>query len=83
MDKYSEIKEHYFVMNNVPIYNSTDIGKYIHSRLYRHVYPPLYYPELNSIEQFSSVVKSKMKRTKFLGKGSLITIISEACDSLY
>lgn len=42
-----------------------------------------YSPELNPIEQFWLVVKSKVKRNKFSEKESLIARISEACDSLY
>lgn len=52
MDKYSEIKGHYLVINNAPIHSSTDIEKYIHRRWYRRVYLSLYYPELNLIERF-------------------------------
>ncbi|KAG0776658.1 hypothetical protein G6F22_012420 [Rhizopus arrhizus] len=83
MDKYPEMKRHYLVMDNAPIHSSTDIGKYIHSRGYRYAYLPPYSPELNPIEQFWSVVKSKVKRNKFLEKESLMTRIGEACDSLY
>ncbi|KAG1179640.1 hypothetical protein G6F71_000853 [Rhizopus microsporus] len=83
MDKYPEMKGHYLVMDNAPIHSSTDIGKYIHSRGYRYVYLPPYSPELNPIEQFWSVVKSKVKRNKFLERETLMTRISEACDSLY
>ncbi|KAG1058139.1 hypothetical protein G6F43_000083 [Rhizopus delemar] len=83
IDKYPEMKGHYLVMDNVPIHSSSGIGKYIHSRGYRYVYLPLYPPELNPTEQFWSVVKSKFKRNKFLEKESLMTRISEACDSLF
>ncbi|KAG1285866.1 hypothetical protein G6F62_011781 [Rhizopus arrhizus] len=83
MDKYPEMKGHYLVMDNAPIHSSTDIGKYINSRGYRYVYLPPYSPELNPIEQFWSLVKSKVKRNKFLEKESLMTRIGEACDSLY
>ncbi|KAG1298400.1 hypothetical protein G6F66_001759 [Rhizopus arrhizus] len=83
MDKYPEMKGHYLVMDNAPIHSSTDIGNYIHSRGYPYVYLPPYSPELNPIEQFWSIVKSKIKRNKFLEKESLMTRISEACDSLY
>lgn len=69
-------------MDNAPIQSSTDIGKYIHSRGYRFVYLPPYPPELSPIEQFWSVVKSKVKQNKFLEKETLMTRISEACDSL-
>ncbi|GAN11278.1 conserved hypothetical protein [Mucor ambiguus] len=83
MNKYPEMKGHYLVMDNAPIHSSTGIGKYIHSQGYRCAYLPPYSPELNPIEQFWSVVKSKVKRNKFLEKESLMTRISEACDSLH
>ncbi|KAG1466937.1 hypothetical protein G6F56_004600 [Rhizopus delemar] len=59
MDKYPEMKGHYLIMDNAPIHNSADIGKYINSREYRFVYLPPYSHELNPIEQFWSVVKMK------------------------
>ncbi|KAG0738395.1 hypothetical protein G6F57_010293 [Rhizopus arrhizus] len=77
MDKYPEMKGHYLVMDNAPIHSSTDIGKHIKSRGYRYVYLTPYSSELNPIEQFWSVVKSKVKRNKFLEKESLKTRISE------
>ncbi|KAG0768150.1 hypothetical protein G6F33_003026 [Rhizopus arrhizus] len=83
IDKDLEMKGHYLVMDNAPIHSSIDIGKYIHSRGYRYAYLPPYSPELNPIEQFWPVVKSKAKRNKFLEKESLMTRISEACDSLH
>ena len=83
MGKYPEMKGHCLVTDNAPIHNSADIGKYINSRGYIFVYLPPYSPELNPIEEFWSVVKSKVKRNKFLEKESLMTRISEACDSLY
>ncbi|KAG1375973.1 hypothetical protein G6F60_008482 [Rhizopus arrhizus] len=83
MDKYPEMKGHYLVMDNAPIHSSPDTGKYIHSRGYQYVYLPPYSPELNPIEQFWSVVKSKVKRNKFLEKETLMTRISKACNSLY
>ncbi|KAG1137002.1 hypothetical protein G6F37_011878 [Rhizopus arrhizus] len=58
MDKYLEMKGHYLVMDNAPIHSSSDIGKYTNSG-YRFVYLPPYSPELNLIEQFWSVVKTK------------------------
>jgi transposase len=64
MGKFPEMKGHYLIMDNAPIHSSTDIGKYINSRGYRFVYLPPYSPELNPIEQFWSVVKSKVKRNK-------------------
>ncbi|KAG1452272.1 hypothetical protein G6F55_008764 [Rhizopus delemar] len=82
MDQYPHMKGHYLVMDNAPIHTSEDIAKYVESRGYRCVYLPPYSPELNPIEQFWSVVKSKVKRNKFLEKETLMTRISEASNSL-
>jgi hypothetical protein len=83
IDRFTEMKGHCLVMDNAPTRSSTDIGNYFHSRGYPYVYLPPYSPELNPIEQFWSFVKSKVKRNKFLEKETLMTRISEACDSLY
>lgn len=56
--------------------------KYVESRGYRCTYLPPYSPELNPIEQFWSAVKSKVKRSKFLKKETLMSRISEASNSL-
>lgn len=34
MEKYPDMKGHYFVMDNVPIHSSADVGKNINSRGY-------------------------------------------------
>jgi hypothetical protein len=82
MDQHFEMKRDYLAMDYAHIHSSTDIRKYIHSRGYQCIYLPLY-SQLNTIEQFCSVVKNKVKRNKFLEKESLMTMISETCDSLY
>ncbi|CEJ02197.1 hypothetical protein RMCBS344292_16210 [Rhizopus microsporus] len=82
MDRYPHTKGHYLVMDNSPIHTSEDIAKYVESRGYHYIYLPSYSPELNPIEQFWSVVKSKVKRHRFLEKGTLMTRISEASNSL-
>ncbi|KAL1931427.1 hypothetical protein VTP01DRAFT_9569 [Rhizomucor pusillus] len=82
MDKYPQVKGHYLVMDNAPIHKSEDIAKYITSRGYRCAYLPSYSPELNPIEQFWSVAKSKVKRHRFLEKETSSTRISEACNSI-
>lgn len=82
MDQFPYMKGHYLVMDNAPIHTSEDIAKYITSRGYRCAYLPSYSPELNPIEQFWSVVKSKVKRNRFLEKDTLMTRISEASNSL-
>ncbi|KAL1934729.1 hypothetical protein VTP01DRAFT_6911 [Rhizomucor pusillus] len=60
----------------------TVTAKYITSRGYRYVYLPSYSPELNPIEQFWSVVKSKVKRSRFLEKETLTTRINEPCNRI-
>ena len=82
MDQYPHMKGHNLIMNNAPIHTSEDIAKYVKSRGYRFAYLSSYSPELNPIEQFWSVVKSKVKHNKFLEKETLMTRISEASNSL-
>jgi transposase len=82
MDKYPHMKGHYLVLDNAPIHTSVGIAKYGESRGYRCVYLPSHSPELNPIEQFWSVVKSKVKHNKLLETETLTTGISEAFYSL-
>ncbi|KAG1498473.1 hypothetical protein G6F49_005323 [Rhizopus delemar] len=82
MDHYPHMKGHYLVMDNAPIHTSDNIAKCVESCGYRCAYLPPYSPELNPIEQFWSVVKSKVKHNKFFEKETLMTRISEASNSL-
>ncbi|KAL1926512.1 hypothetical protein VTP01DRAFT_5633 [Rhizomucor pusillus] len=82
MDQYPHMKGHYLAMDNAPIHTSEDIAKYVESRGFRCAYLPSYSPELNPIEQFWSLLKSKVKRNKFLEKETLMTRIREASNSL-
>ncbi|KAG1137106.1 hypothetical protein G6F37_011480 [Rhizopus arrhizus] len=68
MDKYPHMKGHYIVMDNAPIHTNENIKKYIEYRGYKCVYLPTYSPELNPIEQFWAVAKSKVKRYRFCKK---------------
>ncbi|KAG1202395.1 hypothetical protein G6F70_002293 [Rhizopus microsporus] len=77
MDQYPHMKGYYLIMDNAPIHKSEDIAKYIISRGYRYAYLPSYSPELNPIEQFWSVVKSKYL-CLILGNCSICTI-KERC----
>ncbi|PHZ07649.1 uncharacterized protein RHIMIDRAFT_209027 [Rhizopus microsporus ATCC 52813] len=76
------MKDHYLVMDNAPIHTSEDIARYVESRGYRCTCLPSHSSELNPIEQFWSVVKSKVKRNGFLEKDTLMTRISEASNTL-
>ncbi|KAG1217517.1 hypothetical protein G6F35_009088 [Rhizopus arrhizus] len=71
MDKHELFKGHYLVMDNAPIHKHADIRSYIESRGYGCVYLPPYSPELNRIEQFWSVCKSKLKREALLEEETL------------
>ncbi|OAD67154.1 Homeodomain-like DNA binding domain-containing transcription factor [Phycomyces blakesleeanus NRRL 1555(-)] len=59
MDKHPHMKGHYVVMNNAPIHMHENIKKYIEYRGYKCVHLPIYSPELNPIEQFWAVAKSR------------------------
>ncbi|PHZ08621.1 uncharacterized protein RHIMIDRAFT_301506, partial [Rhizopus microsporus ATCC 52813] len=76
------MKGRYLIMDNAPIHKSEDIAKYIISRGYCYAYLPSYSLELNTIEQFWSVAKSKVKHNGLLEKEMLMTRISEASNSL-
>jgi transposase len=82
MDQYPHMKGHCLVIDSAPIHTLVDIAKYVESRCCRCVNLPPYSPELNPIEQFWSVVKSKVKRNKLLETETLMTRISEASNNL-
>lgn len=69
-------------MNNAPIHKNRDIQLYIEGRGYGCVYLPPYSPELYPIEQFWSVVKSKLKREALLEEEILSSSISDACNEV-
>lgn len=71
---------YYLIMDNAPIHTNKDIQNYIEKRRYGCIYLPPCSPELNSIEQFWSVCKSKFKREKLLEEETLIMRIREACN---
>ncbi|KAG1448381.1 hypothetical protein G6F56_008958 [Rhizopus delemar] len=81
-DKHEQFKGNYIVMDNAPIHKNTDIRKYIEQHGYGCVYLPAYSPELNPIEQFWSVCKSKLKREKLLQEETLSSRIGEACNTI-
>lgn len=82
MDEYEQFKGHYLIMDNAPIHTNKEIQKYIESRGYGCVYLPSYSPELNPVEQFRSVCKSKLKRVQLLDEESLISRIGAACNQI-
>ncbi|KAG1142638.1 hypothetical protein G6F38_007600 [Rhizopus arrhizus] len=71
LDKHEEFKDCHIVMDNAPNHKNADIEKEINRRGYGCVYLPPYSPELNPIEQFWSVCKSRMKREELLQEEAL------------
>jgi transposase len=67
-------------MDNAPIHKHEDIQKHIEIRGYGCVYLLPYSPELNPIEQFWSVCKSKLKKEQLLDGEALTTRIADACN---
>lgn len=82
LDKYPESKGFYLVTDNAPVHNHEEIETLITNRGYRCVYLPPYFPELNPIEQFWSLVKNRVKRSKFNDKEYLFTRIRDACTEV-
>ena len=78
LDKFEQWKGCYLVMDNASIHKNIAIANMITERGYRYIYLPPYSPELNPIEQFWSVLKSKLKRSKLLEKETLSLRIKEA-----
>lgn len=82
LDKFPAMKGSYLIMDNAPIHVSEKIDKLVETRGYHCVYLSPYSPELNPIEQFWSLVKSKIKRTKLLQEETLTQRITEACQEV-
>ncbi|KAG1142748.1 hypothetical protein G6F37_010750 [Rhizopus arrhizus] len=83
MDQFEELKGFYSVMDNAPIHIADKIKEVIKERRHKPVYLPPYFPELNSIENFWSVVKNKVKHSSFATADDLATRISEACFTAF
>jgi transposase len=75
MDQYEDFKGHYLIMGNAPIHEHENIKFYVESRGYSCVHLPPYSPELNPMEQFWSVCKSKLKREALLKEEVLTSCI--------
>jgi hypothetical protein len=80
LDRHPQMKGSYIVMDNAPIHTASDIAKFIENRGHHCVYLPPYSPELNPIEQFWFVCKSKLKREKLLEQETLTSRIADACN---
>ncbi|KAG1054711.1 hypothetical protein G6F43_003288 [Rhizopus delemar] len=82
LDKHKMFKDNYIVMDNSPIHQHEDIRKHVENRGYRCIYLPPYSPELNQIEQFWSICKSKLKREQLLEEETLTARIQMACNQI-
>lgn len=58
--------DNHIVMDNAPIHIPNLINPIIKKRGYIPVYLPPYSPELNPIEKFWSIVKSKVRRHTYI-----------------
>jgi transposase len=67
-----KFKGHHIMMDNAPIYKNGDIEKEINRHGYDRIYLPPYSSELNPIEQFWSVCKSKNKKRIAVARGDVI-----------
>ncbi|KAG2197963.1 hypothetical protein INT47_002990 [Mucor saturninus] len=72
MDEFSEMKGYFIVMYNAPIHVPEIIDPIIMQQVYAPVYLSPYSPELNSNEQFWSIIKGKVRRTKLSDRETLL-----------
>ncbi|KAG2195432.1 hypothetical protein INT46_008465 [Mucor plumbeus] len=72
----------HIVMDNAPIHIPSVIDPLIEKRGYIPVYLPSYSPELNPIENFWSIVKSKVKRHSLKDTETLTSRIVESCEEV-
>lgn len=80
--QYEQFKGHSTVMDNVTIHKNGDIEKEIKWCGYGSVHLPPYTPELNLIEQFWSVCKSKVKREQLLEEETFPSRIRDTYNSI-
>jgi hypothetical protein len=81
VDEFPEMRGFHIIMDNAPIHVPSIINPVIIRREYIPVYFPPYSPELNPIEQFWAVLKSKVKR-KFSDIETLSSRIIEASEAI-
>lgn len=62
LDEFPQFKNCYLVMDNASFHRNRDVRKLIELRGYKCLYLPPYSPELNPIEQFWYILKSKIKK---------------------
>ncbi|KAG1470052.1 hypothetical protein G6F56_002901 [Rhizopus delemar] len=82
MDTFSDMQGYHIVMDNAPIHVPALIDSLIKNRGYVPVYLPPYSLELNPIEDFWAIVKSKVKRYALKDTETLTSRIIEACEEV-
>lgn len=83
MDLDPNLKGNYLVLDNCTIHKSHPMRRKIESRGYKIMFLPPYSPELNPIEQFWSLVKGKLKRSRFMTEENLSGRIADACNQVH
>ncbi|KAG1056751.1 hypothetical protein G6F43_001371 [Rhizopus delemar] len=82
MDNFPTMKGFHIVMDNAPIHVPEVVDLLIIKRGYVSVYLPPYSLELNPIQQFWPVIKSKVRHHTLEDTETLITKIVEACEAV-
>ncbi|KAG1349169.1 hypothetical protein G6F62_003658 [Rhizopus arrhizus] len=82
MDTFPDMQGYHIVMDNAPIHVPALIDPLIEKRGYVPVYLPSYSSELNPIEDFWAIVKSKVKRHALKDTETLIGRIIESCEEV-
>ncbi|KAG1138409.1 hypothetical protein G6F37_010538 [Rhizopus arrhizus] len=82
MDTFPDMQGYHIVMDNAPIHVPAMIDPLIEKRSYVPVYLPPYSPELNPIEDFWAIVKSKVKRYALKDTETLTSRIIESCEEV-
>ncbi|KAG1271456.1 hypothetical protein G6F63_011797 [Rhizopus arrhizus] len=82
MDTFPDMQGYHIVMDNAPIHVPAMIDPLIEKSSYVPVYLPPYSPELNPIEDFWAIVKSKVKRYALKDTETLTSRIIEYCEEV-
>ncbi|KAG0734083.1 hypothetical protein G6F35_012903 [Rhizopus arrhizus] len=82
MDTFPDMQGYHIAMDNAPIHVLALIDPLIEKRGYVPVYLPPYSPELNPIEDFWAIIKSKVKRHALKDTETLIGRIIESCEEV-
>lgn len=82
MNQHKDFKGYCLIMDNMHILKYEDSQLYIESHSYGCIHLPLYSPELNSIERFWSICKSKLKREALFKKETLALCIRDECSNV-